>query len=117
MRGQDIRETYLEAGEYFASVVDQVDIDGWEALALGEWCVRDLVGHTYRSFTTVLSYSEKPADKIEIKRRNHPRTAWMRLQNLKLKLLATVKPAKQRLSHFGIHSEEQLISITSPTTP
>ena len=68
MSGQDIRETYLEAGEYFASVVDQVDIDGWEALALGEWCVRDLVGHTYRSFTTVLSYSEKPADKIEKER-------------------------------------------------
>ena len=57
MSGQDIRETYLEAGEYFASIVDQVDIDGWDEPALGEWCVRDLTGHTYRSFTTVLSYS------------------------------------------------------------
>ena len=57
MNGQDIRETYLEAGEYFASIVDQVDIDGWDRPALGEWCIRDLAGHTYRSFTTVLSYS------------------------------------------------------------
>ena len=37
MSGQDIRETYLEAGEFFASVVDQVDIDGWDGPALGEW--------------------------------------------------------------------------------
>ena len=40
MSGQDIRETYLEAGEFFAGVVDQVDIDGWDGPALGEWCVR-----------------------------------------------------------------------------
>jgi len=66
MSGQDIRETYLEAGEYFASVVDQVDIDGWDEPALGEWCVRDLTGHTYRAFTTVLSYSAKPGDKVDL---------------------------------------------------
>jgi len=63
-----IRETYLEAGEYFVGVIDKVDIDGWEAPALGEWCVRDLTGHTYRSFTTVLSYSAKPGDKVELER-------------------------------------------------
>ena len=68
MSGQDIRDTYLEAGEYFASVVDQVDVDGWDEPALGEWCVRDLAGHTYRAFTTVLSYSAAPDDKVEIER-------------------------------------------------
>ena len=66
MSGQDILETYLEAGEYFASVVDQVDIDGWDEPALGEWCVRDLTGHTYRAFTTVLSYSAKPGDRVDL---------------------------------------------------
>ena len=68
MSGRDIRETYLEAGEYFASIVDQVNIDGWDGPALGEWCIRDLAGHTYRSFTTVLSYSLKPADKVDLQR-------------------------------------------------
>lgn len=68
MSGQQIRETYLEAGKFFGSVVDKVDIDGWEAPALGEWCVRDLTGHTYRSFTTVLSYSARPGDKVELER-------------------------------------------------
>jgi len=68
MSGQDIRETYLEAGEFFASVVDQVDIDGWDEPALGEWCARDLAGHTYRAFTTILSYSAKPGDKVDLER-------------------------------------------------
>ena len=68
MSGQKIRETYLEAGKFFGRVVDQVDIDGWEAPALGEWCMRDLTGHTYRALTTVLSYSAKPGDKVELER-------------------------------------------------
>ena len=58
----------MEAGEFFGRVVDQVDIDGWDAPALGEWCMRDLTGHTYRSFTTVLSYSAKPGDQVELER-------------------------------------------------
>ena len=68
MDGPKIRETYLEAGEFFTGVVDKVDLDGWEAPALGEWCVRDLTGHTYRAFTTVLSYSAKPGDAVELER-------------------------------------------------
>jgi uncharacterized protein (TIGR03083 family) len=68
MSGQDIRATYLEAGDFFAGVVDKVDIDGWDGPALGEWCVRDLTGHTYRSFTTILSYSAKPGEKVELER-------------------------------------------------
>ena len=68
MSGQEIRETYLEAGEYFAGIVDSIDIDGLEAPALGEWCVRDLIGHTYRAFTTVLSYSASPTQQVDFER-------------------------------------------------
>ena len=68
MSGQEIRETYLEAGDYFVSVVDSIEIDAFDAPALGEWCVRDLVGHTYRSFTTVLSYSAVPSEKVAFER-------------------------------------------------
>ena len=68
MSSQKIRETYLEAGEFFGSVVDQIDIDGFETPALGEWCARDLIGHTYRAFTTILSYSAKPGDKVDFER-------------------------------------------------
>ena len=68
MDSQKIRETYLESGEFFGGIVDQVDIDGWDSPALGEWCMRDLAGHTYRSFTTILSYSAKPGDKVDMER-------------------------------------------------
>lgn len=68
MDGQKIRETYLDAGEFFAGVVDQVDTDGWEAPALGEWLVRDLTGHTFRSFTNVLTYAGQPADEVTAER-------------------------------------------------
>ena len=58
----------MEAGDYFVSVVDSIEIDLFDAPALGEWCVRDLVGHTYRSFTTVLSYSAVPSNKVDFER-------------------------------------------------
>ena len=60
------REAYLDSAEFFAGVVDKIDIDGWEDHAMGEWTVRDLAGHTYRSLTTILSYSSPPADAVEV---------------------------------------------------
>ena len=61
-----IREAYLESAEFFAQLVDGVDIDGWEEHALGQWTVRDLAGHTYRSISTVVGYSEKPAPQVDV---------------------------------------------------
>ena len=38
-------------------------VDGrWDEPGLGEWSVRDLVGHTSRSFLTVESYLATPAE-------------------------------------------------------
>ncbi len=64
--GDRVREAYLESAEFFAGLVDGVDIDGWEAPALGQWTVRDLAGHTYRSISTVVGYSEKPAPQVDV---------------------------------------------------
>jgi len=64
--GEKIREAYLEAAEYFAALVDGVDIDAWEEPALGQWTLRDLAGHTYRSISTVVGYSEKPAAQVDV---------------------------------------------------
>ena len=61
-----IREAYLESAEFFAKLVDGVDIDAWEEPALGQWTVRDLAGHTYRSISTVVGYSEKPAPQVDV---------------------------------------------------
>ena len=61
-----IREAYLESAEFFAKLVDGVDIDAWEDHALGQWTLRDLAGHTYRSISTVVGYSEKPAPQVDV---------------------------------------------------
>ncbi len=64
--GDRIREAYLESAEFFAKLVDGVDIDAWEDHALGQWTLRDLAGHTYRSISTVVGYSEKPAPQVDV---------------------------------------------------
>ena len=64
--GDKIREAYLESAEFFAGLVDGVDIDAWEDHALGQWTLRDLAGHTYRSISTVVGYSEKPAPQVDV---------------------------------------------------
>ena len=64
--GDKIRESYLESAEFFAKLVDGVDIDAWEDHAMGQWTVRDLAGHTYRSISTVVGYSEKPAPQVDV---------------------------------------------------
>lgn len=38
----------------------------WSDTALGEWSVRDLVGHTSRALLTVETYLSKPVDVIEL---------------------------------------------------
>lgn len=64
--GDTIREAYLESAEFFAKLVDGVDVDAWENHALGQWTLRDLAGHTYRSINTVVGYSEKPAPQVDV---------------------------------------------------
>ena len=64
--GDRIREAYLESAEFFAGLVDDVDIDAWENHALGQWTLRDLAGHTYRSINTVVGYSEKAAPQVDV---------------------------------------------------
>ncbi|HWK92638.1 MAG TPA: maleylpyruvate isomerase N-terminal domain-containing protein [Luteimicrobium sp.] len=54
---------YEEAGALFVGLVARVPDDAWHRPALGAWDVRDLVGHTSRSFVTVLTYlDERPAE-------------------------------------------------------
>jgi uncharacterized protein (TIGR03083 family) len=69
MIGQTLDERvtlYRRAGDHAVSVVAQVPADRWDSPALGTWTVRTLVGHIGRSFTTVVEYSARPADRVDI---------------------------------------------------
>jgi uncharacterized protein (TIGR03083 family) len=51
----------LAAREYVALVATVPD-DRWDEVGLGDWDVRSLVGHTGRSFITVVTYLGQPVD-------------------------------------------------------
>lgn len=55
------RAVFLAATDHFATLVRQIPADRWDAPGLGEWTVRDLVGHTSRSLVTVSTYLKTPA--------------------------------------------------------
>jgi hypothetical protein len=62
---EDSRHAFHDAAGWFVRTVAVVN-DRWDQPALGEWDVRALVGHTSRSFLTVETYLDRPADRVEI---------------------------------------------------
>ena len=44
-----IRAAYTNAAHWFAATVAQIAPEQWDQIALGEWNVRDLTGHTARA--------------------------------------------------------------------
>lgn len=63
-----IREAYEQAATLFVETVGQVTPAQWQQQALGEWNVRDLVGHTHRALLTVDTYLDDPAHTRDLER-------------------------------------------------
>lgn len=61
----DERAAFRSAGDWFRETVGRVG-DRWELPGLGEWTVRDLVGHTSRALSTVASYLDAEPGPIEV---------------------------------------------------
>ena len=61
-----IRDAYEQAARMFVDTVTEIREDQWQHLALGEWTVRDLVGHTNRALSTVETYLNNPAQVVEL---------------------------------------------------
>ena len=51
-----VRSAFAEAAGAFVALVSQIQPGNWEQPALGVWNVRDLVGHTSRSLSTIEAY-------------------------------------------------------------
>jgi len=54
--------TFAATARSVSEAIDQVPDDAWDGPGLGEWTVRDLVGHTSRSLVTVIDYLARPVD-------------------------------------------------------
>jgi len=61
----DERAAFQRAAAWFRSTVDRVG-DRWDQPGLGEWTVRDLVGHTSRSLVTVESYLDAEPGEVTV---------------------------------------------------
>ena len=62
----DVRGCFAAAAEGFFAVVSGVG-DRWSEPALGEWSVRDLIGHTSRALSTVETYLAAPPEVVVIR--------------------------------------------------
>jgi Mycothiol maleylpyruvate isomerase N-terminal domain len=51
-----VTESFLAVGADFVSAVEALSTNDWSKAGLGEWTVRDLVGHTLRAVTLVRTY-------------------------------------------------------------
>jgi uncharacterized protein (TIGR03083 family) len=70
------RDAYAAAAETFVDTVGAVPGDSWDRAALGDWTVRDLVGHTARALTTVETYLDTETGTIEA---GHPVEYYVRV--------------------------------------
>ncbi|KGI69794.1 maleylpyruvate isomerase N-terminal domain-containing protein [Mycolicibacterium rufum] len=62
----DPRTIFASAARYFAALARDVPAHRWDDPGLGEWSVRDLVGHTSRSLITVSTYLTAPAAREDV---------------------------------------------------
>ncbi|GAA4870741.1 maleylpyruvate isomerase N-terminal domain-containing protein [Actinomycetospora straminea] len=59
-------EGYAEAAAAVTELVGRIPDEAWDGPGLGEWDLRALVGHASRSFVTVLTYLDRPADTEDV---------------------------------------------------
>ncbi|WP_148616056.1 maleylpyruvate isomerase N-terminal domain-containing protein [Nocardioides rubriscoriae] len=55
-----IARTFVDAARAVSDAVARVADGAWDGPGLGEWTLRDLVGHTSRSLVTVVDYLARP---------------------------------------------------------
>jgi hypothetical protein len=61
-----VREAFGEAARGYSDLARSIPPDLWDGPGLGEWSVRDLVGHTSRALITVETYLQQPAETEEV---------------------------------------------------
>jgi uncharacterized protein (TIGR03083 family) len=60
------RPVFERAARFFVATTSLVGPEQWERPGMGEWSVRDLVGHTSRALLTVETYLDHPAAAAEV---------------------------------------------------
>ncbi|MDY6996285.1 MAG: maleylpyruvate isomerase N-terminal domain-containing protein [Actinomycetota bacterium] len=61
--GAEPHQVFASAVGGFTELARLIPDSAWDGPGLGEWTVRDLVGHTSRALTTVSTYLQHPTDR------------------------------------------------------
>ena len=61
-----VRNAFTQASDQFVATSALIARDQWDRPGLGEWSIRDLVGHTSRSLLTVEAYLEKGGASVDL---------------------------------------------------
>ncbi len=61
----EVQSAYEQAARWFVGIIPSSS-GAWDASALGEWTIRDLVGHTSRALSTVETYVSQPVAAVEV---------------------------------------------------
>lgn len=59
-------QDFTAAAQAFIGIVADLPDETWELPGLGVWSVRDLIGHTSRSLTTVPAYLDMPVEGVDV---------------------------------------------------
>ncbi|MCC7104399.1 MAG: maleylpyruvate isomerase N-terminal domain-containing protein [Chloroflexi bacterium] len=60
------RQVFEQAAGFYLETAALVRSEQWDQAGLGQWSVRDLVGHTSRSLLTVETYLSRPTSAAEL---------------------------------------------------
>jgi Mycothiol maleylpyruvate isomerase N-terminal domain len=63
---EPVVDAFVHAADWFVALTSIVPTDAWTANGLGEWTVRDLVGHTGRAMSTVAEYASDVVGEPEL---------------------------------------------------
>ena len=66
METDGARHSFEQATAFFVATVARVGPELWEQPGLGEWSIRDLVGHTSRAMRVVEVYLAQGAELVEV---------------------------------------------------
>ena len=66
METDGARRSFEQATAFFVATLARVGPEQWEQPGLGEWSIRDLVGHTSRALRAVEAYLARGAELIEV---------------------------------------------------
>ncbi len=54
------------AARCFVESVEAIRSDQWDEPGLGEWTIRELVGHCARAFSTIVNFVENPLPEVDV---------------------------------------------------